>query len=122
MDWFVTGLKRYAVFRGRAGRPEYWYFTLIYFLVSVLLAVLDAIAGNFDFNSGIGLLSGIFALALVLPVLAVTARRLHDTGRSGWWMLIMLIPLVGAIVLLVFTVQAGTPGENAYGLGPEPAT
>jgi uncharacterized membrane protein YhaH (DUF805 family) len=121
MDWFVTGLKKYAVFRGRAGRPEYWYFTLIYFLASIVLVVLDAIAGTFAAGSGVGLLSGIFSVALALPVLAVTVRRLHDTGRSGWWLLIVLVPLIGAIVLVVFTLQAGTEGANRFGPGPEPA-
>ncbi len=121
MNWFVSGLKRYAVFRGRAGRPEYWWFTLIYFLISLILGVLDVIAGTYSAESGAGLFSGIFGIALLLPVLAVSVRRIHDTGRSGWWLLIALIPVIGLIVLLVFTLQKGTDGPNAYGAGPEPS-
>jgi uncharacterized membrane protein YhaH (DUF805 family) len=121
MNWFVSGLKRYAVFRGRAGRPEYWYFTLIYFLVALVLGALDFIAGTYNPESGTGLFSSIFAIVLLIPVLAVTVRRLHDTGRSGWWLLIGLLPLIGFIVLLIFTLQRGTAGANAYGEGPEPA-
>jgi uncharacterized membrane protein YhaH (DUF805 family) len=119
MDWFVTALKRYAVFSGRAGRPEYWWFALIYLLASVVLTFVDGITGTLNLELGIGLLSGLFALALFLPALAVTVRRLHDTDRSGWWVLLALVPVVGVIVLLVFLVLPGG-GPNRHGDAPAP--
>lgn len=118
MSWFVTVLKRYATFRGRAGRPEYWYFILIYLVCSLGLAVLDAIVGTASKDDGFGLFSGLFGLALLLPSIAVSVRRLHDTDRTGWWLLLNFIPVIGSIVLLVFAIQRGTPGSNRYGDGP----
>ncbi len=119
MNWFVAVLKKYAVFAGRARRKEYWMYTLIYVLIAVVLGFLDAMLG------GAGLLGTLLAIALFLPSLAVTVRRLHDTGRSGWWVLIAFVPLVGVIVLLVFMCLAGTSGRNPYGedplAEPEPA-
>lgn len=119
MNAFVTALKRYAKFSGRAGRPEYWYFSLIYLLASVILAVLDMIAGWYDPKVGMGVLSAIFTIGLLLPSLAVSVRRLHDTGRNGWWMLIAFVPLVGVIVLLVFMAQRSEAAPNAWGDGPD---
>ncbi|MEO5735383.1 MAG: DUF805 domain-containing protein [Rubrivivax sp.] len=120
MDWFFTALKRYAVFRGRAGRPEYWYFVLLYLVCSFGLSVLDAIAGTVHQRSGAGLFGTVFGLALLLPSFAVGARRLHDIDRTGWWLLISLVPVLGWIVLVVFAAKPGTPGPNRYGAGPEP--
>lgn len=120
MNWFVTAVKKYAVFRGRAGRPEYWYFILIYFVCVIGLSLLDSMMGTYSSEDGLGVFSGIFMLALLLPSLAVGVRRLHDTDRTGWWLLITVIPIIGAIVLLVFTVQRGTEGLNRYGDGPDP--
>ena len=118
MDWFVTAIKRYAQFSGRAGRPEYWYFSLIYLLAAVILTVLDLIAGWYSRDAGIGLLSALFSIAVFVPSLAVTVRRLHDTGRNGWWTLVAVVPLVGIIVLLVFLAQRSDPAPNAWGDGP----
>jgi uncharacterized membrane protein YhaH (DUF805 family) len=119
MNWFLAVLKKYAVFSGRAQRAEYWYFVLFYLIIMMVLAFIDAMTGTFSEESGIGLLSGVFSLATLIPTLAVSVRRLHDTGRSGWWLLLSLIPLIGAIVLLVFFVQDSTEGDNAYGLNPK---
>ncbi|MBY4593996.1 DUF805 domain-containing protein [Ottowia caeni] len=119
MNWFLIALKKYATFSGRAQRAEYWYFVLFYILILFGLTLIDSITGSYSAESGMGLLGGIFTLLLLIPSIAVGARRLHDTGRSGWWLLIALIPLVGAIVLLVFTVQDSTPGENQYGPNPK---
>ena len=119
MNWFLIALKKYATFSGRAQRAEYWYFVLFYILILFGLTLIDSITGSYSAESGMGLLEGIFTLLLLIPSIAVGARRLHDTGRSGWWLLIALIPLVGAIVLLVFTVQDSTPGENQYGPNPK---
>ena len=120
MNWFVTVLKRYGVLRGRAGRPEYWYFVLIYLLCLVGLLVLDTIVGTASAD-GLGVFSGLFSLGVLVPSLAVGVRRLHDIDRTGWWLLMSLVPLIGGIVLLVFACQRGTQGPNRYGDGPAPA-
>lgn len=119
MNWFLMVLKKYAVFSGRAQRAEYWYYILFYLLIYIGLAVADGVTGTFSSEAGMGLLTGIFALGMLIPSLAVGVRRLHDTDRSGWWLLITLIPLIGGIVLLVFTIQDSTPGENKYGPNPK---
>jgi uncharacterized membrane protein YhaH (DUF805 family) len=114
-------LSQYAGFDGRARRAEYWWYFLFLFLVGIVTSVLDiALGTEFDVAVGAnGLVSLIANLALLLPSLAVAVRRLHDTDRSGWWILIGLFPLVGAIVLLVFFVQDGTPGANRFGPSPK---
>jgi len=122
MNWYLEALKKYAVFSGRARRKEYWYFVLFNISVSIVLAVIDAVTGSFSPEAGMGLLGGIYTLAVLIPVIAVSIRRLHDTGRSGWWLLIVLVPLIGVIVLLVFTVQNSKPGQNQYGANPKEAT
>ena len=119
MNWYLQVLKKYVVFSGRAQRAEFWYFTLFNFLAVAALLVIDALIGTYSAESGIGLLSGIYVLGVMLPGIAVAIRRLHDTGRTGWWYLLLLIPLVGAIVLIVFFVQDSTPGENQYGPNPK---
>jgi uncharacterized membrane protein YhaH (DUF805 family) len=112
MNWFVAVLKKYAVFSGRARRKEYWMFTLIYILIAIVLGFLDSMLG------GAGILGILLAIGLFVPSLAVTVRRLHDTDRSGWWVLIAFVPFVGWLVLLVFMVLAGTSGSNPYGEDP----
>lgn len=119
MNWYVEVWKKFAVFGGRARRKEYWYFVLFNLIVSVILAFIDGATGSFDPEAGIGVLSGIYSLAALIPCIAVSVRRLHDTGRSGWWLLIALVPLIGGIVLLVFTVQDSEPGENQFGPNPK---
>jgi uncharacterized membrane protein YhaH (DUF805 family) len=114
-------LKQYAVFSGRARRKEYWYFALFNVITSMALAVLDGITGSFSTAAGMGLLGGLYTLGVLIPSTAVSVRRLHDTDRTGWWLLIALIPLIGVIVLLVFMVQDGKPGANQYGLNPKGA-
>lgn len=119
MHWVQTVLKKYAVFGGRAQRAEYWYFMLFYVVAYVVLGLLDGSLTRPPEESGTGLLTGVFALALLIPSLAVSVRRLHDTDRSGWWLLLILVPLIGAIVLLVFTIQDGTQGDNRFGPDPK---
>ena len=120
MKWFLEALtKKYATFEGRARRSEYWYFVLFYVLVIFVLVIVDGLAGTFSEEAEIGLFSGLFMLATILPSLAVMVRRLHDTDRSGWWVLINLIPIVGALVLLVFTVLDSQPGTNRFGPNPK---
>jgi len=120
MKWFLEALtKKYATFEGRARRAEYWYFMLFYALAVIALAIVDGIAGTFSDDAGVGLFSGLFLLATILPSLAVTVRRLHDTDRSGWWVLINLIPFIGALVLFVFAVLDSQPGANRFGPNPK---
>ena len=118
-DWYMQVLKKYTVFSGRARRKEYWFFVLWYVIISIGLAIIDAVAG---LRIGdVGVLQVLYALAVLIPSLAVAVRRLHDTGRTGWWLLIGLIPLIGFIVLLVFMFLDSQPGENEYGPSPKAA-
>lgn len=121
MNWYLEVLKKYAVFSGRARRKEYWYFFLFSFIVSMVLAVIDGMTGSVSALTGMGTLSGIYAVAVLIPGLAVSVRRLHDTGRTGWWMLIAVLPLIGIIVLFVFMVLDSHPGHNEYGPHPKGA-
>lgn len=119
MNWFLIALKKYAVFQGRAQRSEYWYFALFYLLISIIAGVIDALTGTFDESSGIGLMGVIVTLALLIPSLSVSVRRLHDIGRTGWWLLIGLVPIIGIIVLIVFAATDSAAGENEYGPNPK---
>lgn len=119
MNWYLSVLKKYAVFEGRARRKEFWFFVLFNVLISMGLSLVDYQTGLFDEERGVGLLSGIYSLAILLPSIAVAIRRLHDTSRSGWWLLIAFIPLIGAIVLIVFYALDSTPGANRYGPNPK---
>jgi uncharacterized membrane protein YhaH (DUF805 family) len=112
-DAVRTCLTKYVVAEGRAGRAEYWYFFLFNIIVSIVASIIDGILGTFIFGIIVG-------LGLLLPGIMVGIRRLHDTNRSGWWILLGLIPLVGFIVLIVFFVQEGTAGPNQYGPAPVP--
>jgi uncharacterized membrane protein YhaH (DUF805 family) len=107
------GFDHYTNFQGRASRAAFWYWVLFGLLVGIAANILDS--AIFDGP----LLSYLVSLALFLPGLSVAIRRLHDTGRSGWWYLIILVPLIGIIVLIVFWVEQGHSGPNEY--GPEPA-
>lgn len=114
-----TVLGKYVVFSGRAQRSEYWWFALFSFGTSVILSFIDGIL--FGFGSGgqsVGVLSGLFSLAVLLPSIGVAVRRLHDLDKSGWWLLLIFIPLLGFLVLLFFFVQRGTTGANRF--GPDP--
>ncbi|WP_248924586.1 DUF805 domain-containing protein [Paenibacillus hamazuiensis] len=114
MEWYLKVIKNYTGFQGRARRKEYWMFALVNAIIGIVLSIIDAIFG-------ITLLATLYYLAVLLPSLAVGARRLHDTGRSGWWLLICLIPLIGAIILIVFTCQDSQENENSYGPNPKAA-
>ena len=114
MQYFLEPItKHYADFQGRATRTQYWLFFLIAFAINIVLSILEA------FLFGSGLLSGLFFLAILVPSLALTARRLHDMGQSGWWQLLMLIPFLGALAILVMCCLPSQP-DNRYGSQPEP--
>ena len=119
MNWYLDVLKKYAVFTGRARRKEYWMYTLFQIIFFIVAAILDNIIGTAIDGVGYGLFYFVYALATLIPSLAVGVRRLHDTGRSGWMLLIALIPIVGSIWLLVLMVLEGNPGENEYGADPK---
>ncbi|MBX2865909.1 MAG: DUF805 domain-containing protein [Leptolyngbyaceae cyanobacterium MAG.088] len=113
MEWYLAVLKKYAVFSGRARRKEFWYFALFNFLISLGLGIIDGVLG-LGLEGGLGLLGGLYTLAVLIPGIAVTVRRLHDTGRSGLWILISFIPLIGGLILLFFLIGGSEPGTNQY--------
>ncbi|MCG7561594.1 MULTISPECIES: DUF805 domain-containing protein [Pseudoalteromonas] len=119
LEIYLSVFKNYFEFKGRARRKEYWVFILCSILVSVVLGLVDVTLGLYSEEAGLGLLSGLYALAIIIPSIALSVRRLHDTGRSGWWVLLSLIPLIGPIVLIVFYVMDSKPGENEYGPNPK---
>ena len=116
-----TVLGKYATFEGRAARPEYWWWILAMVILFTILGVVDGafiapLMGLEPFQEEAGQpLSLLVSLGLLLPNLALAVRRLHDTDRSGWWLLIGLIPIVGSLVLLVFYILPGTQGQNRFG-------
>ena len=115
--YFIKVLKEnFANFSGRARREEYWYYSLAVFVVSTILSILSK-AGTVGVIFSI--VSFLFSLCILIPGIAVSVRRLHDTGRSGWWLLLCFIPLIGAIILLVFMVTEGQKGENKWGDDPK---
>lgn len=113
VEWYVKVLKQYFVFQGRARRKEYWMFVLISFIISIVLAIIENILGIAS------LLTTLYSLAVFLPSLGVSVRRLHDTGRSGWWILLVLIPLIGPLIVLVLMCFDSEPGTNRYGPNPK---
>ena len=119
MNWYRQVLRQYAVFGGRARRKEYWFFVLFNLMIAIVLPVIDRQAGLVAAGSSMGLLGGLYSLAVLIPSVAVGVRRLHDTNRSGWWLLISFVPLIGALVLLFFLVSGGTAGNNDYGVDPK---
>lgn len=114
MDWYLKVLRNYVTFSGRARRKEYWMFVLFNIIVSVILGIVDYLLFG-----GSGMLGIIYSLAILLPSVAVLVRRLHDTNRSGWWVLIILIPIIGSLVLLVFAVLEGEKETNRFGPDPK---
>lgn len=107
-------VERYADFQGRSPRSEFWWFVLFYLLASLVIGLLGAVSETLA-----GIVNFIFWLVLLIPSIAVGVRRLHDIDRTGWWVLIGLVPVLGTLVLIFFFVQRGTPGPNRF--GPDPA-
>jgi uncharacterized membrane protein YhaH (DUF805 family) len=119
MNYYTDVLKKYAVFTGRARRKEYWMFVLCNLIVYVVLAILASILSAATNSSVFTVILYLYVLAILLPTIALGVRRLHDTGRSGWWMLIALVPFLGAITLFIFSVLDSQPGDNLYGPNPK---
>ena len=119
MNWYLKALNQYADFNGRARRKEYWMFFLFNMVFEVLASLIDIAAGTANLDSGSGVFQGIYSLAVLIPGLAVGVRRLHDVGKSGWMLLIALIPIIGAIWLLVLMVTDSKEGTNKWGENPK---
>ena len=120
MNWWITCMKKYVDFSGRARRTEYWMFALFNIIFAIVAFVLDNVLGlASEDTGGYGLLYVLFSLAIILPTWAVTVRRLHDVGKSGWWIFISLIPFIGGIWLFALTVTDSQSGDNDYGANPK---
>ena len=133
MEWMLLPLRRYARFSGRARPKEYWMFILFLLICFIAISLIEGLLGlsttehwvrrgPWWFDTGYqtrgGPLTGLFGLAMLIPWLAVAVRRLHDTDRSGFWLLIIFFPLIGSLILLVFFIMSGTRGANRF--GPDP--
>ena len=114
MNEYISVLKNYAKFDGRARRREFWMFTLFNIIVSAVINILAT-----QVSSAFGILGLVYMLAVLVPSIAVGIRRMHDIGKSGWWLLISFVPLIGGIWLLVLAVTKGDSGSNAYGADPK---
>jgi uncharacterized membrane protein YhaH (DUF805 family) len=122
MNYYIEVLKKYAIFDGRARRKEYWMFVLwnliitavLYFVAAVIVTSTNSQAGN--------ILVDLYSFAVLIPGIAVSVRRLHDIGKSGWWFFLAFIPLIGAIILIVWAIQDSKPGNNQYGPNPKSAS
>jgi len=119
MNWFIKALKQYADFKGRARRKEFWLFILFYFIFYVLAVVLDNVLGITIDYMYVGPVTSMFSLVMIIPNLSVTVRRLHDIGKSGWFIFIGLIPVIGSIWLLVLMFKNSQSGTNEYGPNPK---
>ena len=112
MDWYLQVLRKYAVFSGRARRKEYWMFGLVNIIISIVIFTIGIFAG-------INKILSLYILATIIPSIAVATRRLHDTGRSGWWLLLNFLPIIGPIIVLIWMVKDSDEGENQYGPNPK---
>lgn len=119
MEWATLPLKKYADFTGRSRRKEYWMFFLLVLVVAIVVGLVEGILGLSGMIGPYGPISTLFLLAILVPSIAVGIRRLHDTDRSGWWILIGLVPFVGGLILLVFYCLEGTRGPNQFGPDPK---
>ncbi|AFJ45577.1 DUF805 domain-containing protein [Shimwellia blattae] len=118
MDWYLKVIRNYLGFSGRARRKEYWMFILVNLILSAVLGIIDNITGM-KISGDQPLLTTLYGLFIFLPYWAVLFRRLHDTDRSAWWLLLLIIPVVGWLIIFVFSCQAGTSGDNRYGPSPK---
>ena len=127
MNWFIESLKKYAVFGGRSRRAEYWYFVRFSALIGIAVVMIEGMMAG---GNGIAsedtvpnpmdsILSIIYTLAILIPSIAVTTRRLHDVDKSGWWQLLHFILFIGSIVILIWMLKPGTTGSNRFGDDPK---
>lgn len=113
MEWYLAVLNKYAVFSGRARRKEYWMFFVCNLIIAIIIGFIEGLLGSS------GVVGIIYSLAVLIPSIAVSVRRLHDTGKSAWWLLIGLIPILGFIVLLIFMALEGKDEDNDFGENPK---
>ncbi len=118
-DWYYKVILNYTNFIGRARRQEYWYFTLVNVLINLVMGIIDRVIGSVMQMENFGFFGVIYALFIMIPSIAVTVRRLHDSGRTGWWALIAFVPIIGILVLLYFLIQDSEEGSNQYGANPK---
>ena len=120
LEWMLLPLKRYADFSGRSRRKEYWMFVLGVFLAAIVLSIIEGILGMSGMVGGVyGPLTTIFLLAVIIPSIAVQVRRFHDQDKSGWMVLLALIPILGGLAVLIFMCLEGTRGSNRFGPDPK---
>lgn len=119
VQWYLRVLRKYAVFTGRARRKEYWIFGLIDVLIIFALKYPHFLTSQIDPETRLGQLQMLYVFATFVPFVAVSVRRLHDTNRSGWWVLLVLIPVIGMIPTFIFMAEDSEPGENRYGPNPK---
>lgn len=120
LDWMLMPLKRYADFSGRSRRKEYWMFVLGVFIAGIVLTIVESLIGLSGLVGGVyGPLTTIFLLAMIVPGIAVQVRRFHDQDKSGWFVLLSLIPFLGGLIVLVFMCLEGTRGPNRFGPDPK---
>lgn len=119
MNYFVECMKKYATFSGRARRKEYWIFCVCYVAIIFIAAIVDGMMSGGNPENMSSIVTSLASLALFLPLLSVSVRRLHDTDRSGWWILLNLLPFIGGLVLFVFACLEGTKGDNRFGEDPK---
>ncbi|MFC2170883.1 DUF805 domain-containing protein [Calditrichota bacterium] len=118
MNWYLEVLKKYSVFAGRAHRTEFWMFNLVNVIIGFVFGFTNGIVNDIFGDRSLiiyGIIGSICFLAILIPSIAVSVRRLHDIGRTGWWLLLDFLPIVGSIILIVFLVQDSQPGTNQYG-------
>ena len=121
MDYYFDAFKKYVIFSGRATRTQYWMFVLINGIIIIVLDLIASMGGNSALHLVLSSLLSLYGLVLIIPTLAITARRLHDMGTSGWWQLLYLIPLLGGLVIFILTLIGSQPAENKYGPNPKAA-
>ncbi len=119
MEYYIEAFRRYFEFHGRSSRSEYWYFALFNIMIMIALGVMSSIIEEYFNLHSFFLINSVYFLAILIPSLAVAVRRMHDIGKSGWWLLVYFIPLVGGISLLVLLVIDSEYGRNKYGENPK---
>ena len=112
MNWYLKVMKNYFNINGRARRTEYWMYFLVYIAIVIVAGILDSIIG-------LGLIGALVALAHLIPSITVGVRRLHDINKSGWWLLIALVPIIGWIIAIYWAVKEGDATDNLYGSNPK---
>jgi len=115
MRYYIKALKNYASFKGRANRKEFWMYQLFLSLIIILAAVLDNILGTTYRGEGYGIFYSVVVLFHLIPSISIIVRRLHDIDKSGWYLLLIFVPLIGPILLLIWALKPGTPGDNRFG-------